>query len=72
MEIKMSIENTALLTKKWTPTELRKLPPEHRSAILKAAAALAVQDYRHDPELTDFEAFSKDDLYGDSSSAETR
>ena len=44
-----------------------KLPPEQRDAILDAAAALAEQDYRNDPQLTAFEAYGKDDLYGDSS-----
>ncbi len=58
--------------KRWTAAELRKLPPEQRDAILEAAAALAESEYRNDPALTAFEAFGKDDLYGDSSSTETR
>ena len=58
--------------KHWTAAELRKLPPVERDAILEAAAAMAEQDYRNDPELTAFEAFGPDDLYGDSSSAEAR
>jgi acyl-CoA reductase-like NAD-dependent aldehyde dehydrogenase len=58
--------------KRWTATELRKLPADERDAILRAAAALAEEEYRTDPRLTDFEAFGKDDLYGESSSAETR
>jgi hypothetical protein len=48
--------------KTWTAEELRKLSKDQREAILAAAAALAVSDYRSDPELTAFEAFSKDDL----------
>ena len=40
--------------------------------MLQAAAALAEEDYRKNPELTAFEAFGKDDLYGDSSNSETR
>ena len=52
--------------------ELRKLPPEQRDALMEAAAALAEEDYRNNPELTAFEAFGKDDVYGDSSSTETR
>jgi hypothetical protein len=37
---------------------------------MEAAAALAEEEYRNNPELTAFEAF-KDDLYGESSSTET-
>ena len=58
-----------LLTKKWTASELRKLPAKERDAILEAAAALAEELYRTDPELTDFEAFGEDDLYGESTAA---
>lgn len=58
--------------KRWTATELRKLPPGERNAVLEAAAALAEEEYRNNPELTAFEAFGKDDLYGESSSTETR
>ena len=43
-----------------------------RDAILEAAAALAEEEYRSNPELTAFDAFGEDDLYGDSSSTETR
>jgi hypothetical protein len=39
---------------------------------MKTAAALAEEDYRHDVQLTAFEAFGKEDLYGESSSAEAR
>jgi hypothetical protein len=58
--------------KRWTAAELRKLPPAERDAIMEAAAALAEEEYRTHPELTAFEAFGKDDLYGDSSNTETR
>ncbi|HVS35608.1 MAG TPA: hypothetical protein VMS17_08500 [Gemmataceae bacterium] len=58
--------------KRWTASELRKLPPEERNAILEAAAALAEEEYRNNPELTAFEAFGKDDLYGESANTETR
>jgi acyl-CoA reductase-like NAD-dependent aldehyde dehydrogenase len=58
--------------KRWTASELRKLPPEQRDAILAAAAARAEQEYRTNPELTAFEAFGKDDLHGESASSETR
>ena len=64
--------NTTKLRRRWTPSELRSLPREERDAIMEAAAALAEDDYRNDPALTAFEAFGKDDLYGESSSTETR
>lgn len=59
-------------SRRWTAAELRKLPAAERNAIMEAAAALAEEEYRNNPELTAFEAFGKDDLYGDSSSTETR
>lgn len=68
----MNIENTTSLGRRWTATELRKLPPEQRDAILEAAAALAEEDYCTNPQLTAFEAFGEDDLHGDSASTETR
>ncbi len=68
----MTAKNTVPLAGRWTAAELRKLPPEQRDAIMEAAAALAEEDYRNDRQLTAFEAFGKDDLYGDSSSTETR
>jgi len=68
----MNLENSAPTNRRWTATELRKLPPKERDAILEAAAALAEEEYRNNPELTAFEAFGKDDLHGDSSSTETR
>jgi hypothetical protein len=58
--------------RRWTASDLRKLPPEQRAAILEAAAALAEEEYRNNPELTTFEAFGKDDLYGESASTEPR
>ena len=58
--------------RQWTAAELRRLPPEERDAILAAAAAAAESDYRHDRDLTDFEAFGENDLYGDSSDAGPR
>ena len=68
----MKTENLVPLTRRWTAAELRKLPPEQRNAIMEAAAALAEEEYHTNAELTAFEAFGKDDLYGDSTSAETR
>ncbi len=58
--------------KRWKASELRKLPPEQRDAILEAAAALAEEEYRQNRGLTAFEAFGKDDLYSDSANTETR
>jgi acyl-CoA reductase-like NAD-dependent aldehyde dehydrogenase len=66
----MNAENPK--ARKWTAAELRKLPPAERDTIMEAAAALAEEEYRNNPELTAFEAFGKDDLYGDSSNTETR
>lgn len=68
----MSTVPVASPPRRWTASELRKLPAERRNQILEAAAELAEDDYRHDAELTAFEAFGQDDLYGDSSSAESR
>jgi len=68
----MNVKNTMPPGRRWTAAELRKLPPAQRDAIMEAAAALAEEDYRNDPQLTAFEAFGKDDLYGDSCSTETR
>lgn len=59
-------------TRRWTAAELRKLPAEERDAILENAARLAEVEYRKNPELTAFEAFGKEDLYGDSSNTEAR
>ena len=55
----------------WTPAELRKLPSEQRDAILEEAAKLAEVEYRTNRELTNFEAFGEDDLYGQSTAAST-
>jgi hypothetical protein len=58
--------------RRWKASELRKLPPEQRDAVLEAAAIQAESDYRNDPTLTAFDAFGQDDLYGDSASTQTR
>jgi hypothetical protein len=68
----MNVKNSTPLGRRWTAAELRKLPPAQRDAIMEAAAALAEEDYRNDPQLTAFEAFGKDDLYSDSSSSDPR
>jgi hypothetical protein len=58
--------------KRWTSAELLALPLAERDAILEAQAQLVELDYRNDPELTDFEAFGADDLYGDDTDAPSR
>ncbi len=68
----MHMEKSLPTSGTWTATELRKLPPAERDAIMEAAAALAEEEYRNNPELTAFEALGKDDLYGDSSSTQAR
>lgn len=68
----MKTETPGFSAKRWTAAELRKLPAAERDAILRAAAERAEHDYRTDRELTAFDAFGKDDLHGDSASAETR
>ena len=68
----MSHNITTGTGKRWKASELRKLPPEQRDAILEAAAIQAEVDYRNDRELTAFAAFGKDDLHGDSASTQTR
>ncbi len=68
----MKTTNAAITGRRWTAAELRRLAPAERDAIMEAAAVLAEEEYRNNPELTAFEAFGKDDLYGDSSSTQTR
>ncbi len=65
----MKPDSSSVLNKNWSAAELRKLPADQRDAILEAAAALAEEIYRHDPSLTDFEAFGEEDLYGESTAA---
>ncbi|HLK60085.1 MAG TPA: hypothetical protein VKU00_26225 [Chthonomonadaceae bacterium] len=43
--------------------ELLKLPLEERNGILAEQAALLENEYRTNPDLTDFETFGPDDLY---------
>jgi hypothetical protein len=58
--------------KRWTATELRRLPAHEREVVLQAAAKQAKAKYRTDPELTAFEALGKDDVHVDSASTQTR
>jgi hypothetical protein len=67
----MSNKSTAP-AKTWTAAELRQMPEGERDAILEAAAALAEQEYRNNPDLSAFEAYGKSDLHGESSNTETR
>jgi hypothetical protein len=59
-------------TRRWTATELRKLPAAERDAILAEQAAALEADYRNDPDLTAFEAFGDEDLYVDSTDPPAR
>lgn len=68
----MKPDNPSPLEKNWTAAELRNLPADQRDAILKAAAALAEEIYRTDSQLTDFDAFGEEDLYGESTAAAER
>jgi hypothetical protein len=56
----------------WTATELRMLAPAERDLILAHQAASFEDEYRNNPELTDFEAFGDEDLYVEDSGAATR
>lgn len=42
-----------------TAAQIRRLPRDQQDAILEAAAALADDDYRNDPELTNSEPYGK-------------
>ena len=68
----MNGQTTPAEGRRWTTAELRKVPLEQRDAILDSAADRAEAEYRTDTELTSFEAFGKDDLYGDSANTATR
>ena len=65
-------ESAATPVRRWTATELRKLPPAEREAILERQAAALEKYYRNDPDLTAFEAFGDEDLHVDSSDAAAR
>ena len=54
-----------------SPRDLLKMTLEERDKILEQQAILAEPLYRDDPDLTAFEAFGPDDLYGESSSSES-
>ena len=68
----MSDQTVVTMRHRSMASELRKLPEHERNAILEAAAAAVESEYRNNPVLTDFEAFGKEDLHGDSANAETR
>ncbi len=58
--------------KRWTAAELSKLAPAERDAILAEQALALAEEYRNNPDLTDFEAFGDEDLYVDHSDSEAR
>lgn len=68
----MATTNLDPATRRWTAADLRGLPAAERDTILAASADLADAEYRTDPDLTDFDAFGKDDFHGDSASAGPR
>ncbi len=51
-EIEMKTDNLVSSARRWTAIELRRPSQEERDAILEAAAALAAEEYRSNPELT--------------------
>jgi hypothetical protein len=61
-----------LPARSWTAAELRRLPPDRRDILLAEAALRAAPDYEQDHSLTDFEAFGKADLHGDSADTQPR
>lgn len=68
----MASEVITPIQKRWSASELRRLPPEHRRKILESAAAMAEAEYLRNPDLTAFEAFGEDDIHGESTGAATR
>ena len=54
----------------WHAGEIGRLPVDQRDILLAASTAVAVQEYETNAELTAFDAFGEDDLYGDSASSE--
>ena len=52
------------------PEPVRAMNPDRIKIFSgNANAALAEEIYRNDPQLTDFEAFGEEDLYGESTAA---
>jgi hypothetical protein len=69
---KRSTKKKSAKKKTWTASELLQLPQERQDAILEAAAALAEEEYRTNPELN-FDLYYESGLNGGSShNAETR
>jgi hypothetical protein len=68
----MTATSETFLQRRWAASELRKLSPEQRDAILQAAAAKAEAEYQRNAELTDFDAFGPEDLHGGSANTEAR
>ncbi len=69
-EDRRSVIPPELKDRRITARDLLKMPLEERNRVLEQMAILAEPLYRNDPELTAFEAFGPDDLYGESSSSE--
>ena len=62
----MSTNHDSGTDRRWTAAELRKLPVSQREALLQAAAALAEEEYRKNPDLRAFDAFGESDLFDQS------
>jgi hypothetical protein len=56
----------------WTPAEIHRLPVAQRDILVEASATVAARMYEEDPDLTAFDAYGEDDLYGDSAKGEPK
>ena len=56
----------------WTAAEVGRLPIKQRDILLEGSATVAAREYNENPELTAFDAYGEDDLYGDSASSEPK
>ena len=57
----MIAKNLLPPARRWTAAELRQLPPDERDAILRAAAAMAEEEYRKDTDAASFQAATEED-----------
>jgi hypothetical protein len=56
----------------WKAAELGRLTIKQRDIIFEASATVAAREYLENPDLTAFDAFGEDDLYGDSANSEPK
>lgn len=64
-ELAHALDETSIPPRRYTALELMKLPLAERHRILEEAAEEAAEEYRTNPDLTEFDAFGEDDLYDD-------